>query len=139
MSSSADLAGQHSGAAYPPDDGFTLLETLVALTILSLSVSVLFAIFATSIQRAREDGAEMGARVLAQGLLAAAQAHSSFDGSAGDSGKYRWRVQVDPEEPATNAAPHLARVTAIVHWKSAGYDKSMSLGAEVFKAAERSR
>ena len=49
--------------------GFTLLETLVALTILSLSVPVLFGVFSTGIERARDDRLAMQSRVLAQNLL----------------------------------------------------------------------
>jgi len=51
------------------DAGFTLMEVLVALAILSLSLGVLFAAFSQSLDRAHRNQRDMKARLLAQALL----------------------------------------------------------------------
>ena len=51
-------------------EGFTLVEVLVALTILSTSFAVLLEVFSTSLNRVRESRAEINAVALAQSLLA---------------------------------------------------------------------
>jgi general secretion pathway protein I len=126
-------------SANTPEQGFTLLETLVALTILSLSVSVLFATFSGGIGRAREDSAGMGARVLAQALLAAAQAQPPLSGSAGASSGYLWKVQLNPESPRENGNFVPEHVSATVRWNSGGYDRSITLGTVIFAPKENLR
>jgi len=107
------------------NDGFTLLEVLLALTILSISLGVLFAIFSQSLERARTNRSEMQARVLAQSLLeqtsAAGLVHAGvFHGRDHDG--LSWTLRVEPYGSAEDrAAWHVVPVTvsATVAWSDA--------------------
>jgi general secretion pathway protein I len=115
-----------------PESGFTLLETLIALTILSLSVAVLFGIFSTSLDRAREDRQATEARVLAQRLLAAAQVGSRTEAAQGtDSFGLHWTVKVAPVNRTDGSVgePQAANVSATVRWTSNGFDRSLTLSS----------
>src|SRR5437763_2184256 len=74
--------------------GFTLIEVLVALTILSISMATLLAIFLQGLDRARESSNEAAARVLAQSLLTQAKASPNlvFGASAGKINGLTWRT-----------------------------------------------
>jgi len=121
------------------EQGFTLLEVLVALTILSLSVTVLFGIFSAGLDRTRQDTRAMQARVLAQSLLAEAQSappRTNADGEA-ESGAM-WHLQVSPLARADAIATGLAaqKVSATVHWRSGDRDQSLTLTTLVFAPRE---
>ena len=83
-SCSSPMLGEEIGARAPyqvrgeprargGERGFTLIEVLVALTILSISLAALLAVFTQGLDRARESRNEAAARVLAQSLLAQAK------------------------------------------------------------------
>ena len=109
--------------------GFSLLEVLVAFTILALSLGVLMQIFSGSLRNADVTRDAAQATALAQTLLAGAGVETPL--AAGESsgvhgGRFRWRlVMVPHEEPPrpgvpenlrTPAAVDLWRVTARVAW-----------------------
>jgi general secretion pathway protein I len=105
------------------DSGFTLIEVLVALAILSLSLGVLLAIFSQSLDRAHRNQLDMKARLLAQSLvegtstsggLALGQRH----GEASDG--FSWTLSVKPfgsadEQAAWRYSP--VEVIALVEWR----------------------
>lgn len=107
------------------DEGFTLLEVLVALTILSISLGVLFAIFSRSLDRARTNRGEMQARVLAQSLLeqtAVADLVHVGVTQGHDSNGLSWTLRVEPFGSAEDRATwHLkpVAVAATVTWSDA--------------------
>ena len=112
--------------------GFTLLEVLVALTILSVSLVVLLAIFSQGLTRAEENAKETDARTLAQALLAQTEAapHPSFGDTNGVSNGLRWRVRIAPygsgaDQQAWQSAAQ--KVDATVTWDSAGRARSLTL------------
>src|ERR1700678_4212390 len=78
-------APRSDGPAPRGEAGFTLIEVLVSLTILSISLGVLLAIFLQGLDRAHESRDEASARALAQSLLAQAKAadNPAIGGSAG--------------------------------------------------------
>jgi type II secretion system protein I len=79
--------------------GFTLIEVLVALTILSVSLAVLLQVFGTNLDRINESRAETTAAALTQSLLAEAGKTIPLrpGDSNGDFGNgYRWRLRVEP-------------------------------------------
>src|SRR5262249_45169464 len=86
--------------------GFTLIEVLVALSILSISIATLLAIFLQGLDRARESSNEASARVLAQSLLTQARVspNLSFGTSAGKINGLAWRTQVLPYGTANDRA-----------------------------------
>ena len=105
----------------PPEAaGFTLVEVLVALTILSISITVLLQIFSTNLDRARESGSEMLATSLAQSLLEQAGTTMSLHSASGEfSNGLRWRLDVQPYGSAADrkAWPvDAVTVTASTFW-----------------------
>jgi general secretion pathway protein I len=112
--------------------GFTLLEVLVALTILSLSLGVLLAIFSQSLSRAEENETEAQARTLAQSLLAQTEAapHPAFGETDGVSTGLRWHVRVAPygSEADEAAWQRIAeQIDATVSWQHQGRSRSLTL------------
>lgn len=112
--------------------GFTLIEVLVALTILSISLATLLAIFLQGLDRARESSNEAAARVLAQSLVTQAKVapNLSFGTSAGKVNGFLWRTQIVPygtaaDRSAWQSSP--AQIVATVSWRGDGGLRSVSL------------
>jgi general secretion pathway protein I len=123
-----------TGDIFPagPERGFTLIEVLVALTILSISLAVLLAIFTQGLDRAGESRNEATARALAQSLLAQAEisANPSVGDSSGVINGLAWHLRVAPYgSPADRAAwqENVAEVTAAVSWRGDRRSRSVSL------------
>ncbi len=106
----------------PSEHGFTLLEVLVALTILSVALGVLFGIFGHSLSRGRETQWRLEARALATSLLAQADkqpmlAYGETHGRTGAGLDWRLSVKRYGDERDVQAWPAAAaRVTATVSW-----------------------
>lgn len=120
--------------------GFTLLEVLVALTILSISLGVLLAIFSKGLDQARENATEADARTLAQSLLAQteAQPHTALGDTNGMSNGLRWRVRVAPYgSTADQAAWQQAaqQIDATVTWPRGSGTRSLTLSTLRLNAA----
>jgi general secretion pathway protein I len=115
--------------------GFSLLEVLVAFTILALSLGVLMQIFSGSMRNTDITRDQAEATALAQSLLAAIGVEAPL--AAGqDSGshadKFHWQIEVAPflQEPrvgqsealSTVGAPalNLWQVTTRVAWSGTG-------------------
>ncbi|HEY1630516.1 MAG TPA: prepilin-type N-terminal cleavage/methylation domain-containing protein [Rhizomicrobium sp.] len=117
------------------DDGFTLLEVLVSLAILSVSLATLLGIFSLGLSRARQNEDEMGARTLAQALIAQADAVANPQlgargGQAG--GGYRWQLELKPYNQGTalqTGGTALASVTARVTWEESAGARSLTLSS----------
>jgi general secretion pathway protein I len=112
--------------------GFTLLEVLVALTILSISLGVLLAIFSQGLERAQDNAQADNARTLAQSLLAQTEAapHPSFGDTNGMTNGLQWRVRVSPygTGPDQQAWKGLAQqIDATVTWAKGGHARSLTL------------
>jgi len=122
------------GGPAGPQSGFTLIEVLVALTILSISIGVLLAVFLQGLDRARESSNEAAARVLAQSLVAQAKVGTnlSFGTSVGKINGLAWRTQVLPYGSAVDRAAwqsNPAQITATVSWRGERGQRSLSLSA----------
>ena len=106
----------------PSEHGFTLLEVLIALTILSVALAMLFGIFSHSLSRSHETQSRLGARALATSLLAQADKTTAIaygETHGRTSSGLDWRLDVsrygdDRDVQAWPAA--VARVTATVRW-----------------------
>jgi len=110
--------------------GFTLLEVLVALTILSISLTVLLAIFSQDLLRTRENENRMAARVLAQSLLAGTMSSPPTDDASGrTTSGMSWRLHVAPYGQQDDQVSHLhaATVSAIVSWQEGDVQRSLTL------------
>ncbi|MDE2075284.1 MAG: type II secretion system protein [Alphaproteobacteria bacterium] len=105
--------------------GFTLLEVLVALTILGLSLSVLLAIFSQTLSREGARDRAFEARALARSLIAEARAAPTLTAGArrgtSPSG-LTWRVVATPYPPGddwTARGLHAAKLRVSVTWPGA--------------------
>ena len=113
-------------------EGFTLIEVLVSLTILSISLGVLLAVFLQGLDRARESRNEASARALAQSLLAQARSagNPALGGSAGKINNFLWRLQVISYGSAADRAAWqegAGQIIATVSWRGDGGMRSISL------------
>ena len=120
------------GPASKGEAGFTLIEVLVSLTILSISLGVLLAIFLQGLDRAHESRDEASARVLAQSLLAQAKVadNPAIGGSAGKTNNLLWRVQILPYGSAQDQASWqegAGQIVATVSWRGDGGMRSIRL------------
>ena len=107
------------------DEGFTLLEVLVALVVLATAVVAILQLFGGGLRLARAAGDHADAALLASAKLAELEPGPLTVGSTeGTEGPYRWtrRISLDPEllpiEPDTpdTARMRLARVSVEVQW-----------------------
>lgn len=107
------------------ETGFTLLEVLVALVILSVAVVAALQLFGGGLRLARSSGDHVEATLLAHAMLAEVGPEPLEEGTnEGSAGDYRWtrRVTLEPElrpvppdEPGAETV-RLARVTVEVRW-----------------------
>jgi general secretion pathway protein I len=103
--------------------GFTLVEVLVALTILAISMTVLMSVIATNLDRAREVRDENNAAALLQSLLA--QTGTSLSVAPGEtSGEFpngfRWHLDIEPYGTPDERAGWPAEavtITGTVSWQ----------------------
>ena len=84
-----------------PQQGFTLLEVIVAVVIAALCLAALSQVFATGVRAAGTSSDYMRAMTLAQSLLAGvgvekATADGSESGASSD-GRLTWTVTISPE------------------------------------------
>ena len=114
--------------------GFSLLEVLVAFTVLALSLGVLMQIFSGSLRNTDLTRSQAQATALAQSLLSSAGIESALaagktEGVVAD--KYRWQLDVapydngPPQTTSDNLHPvvppvDLWLVTARVAWDAGG-------------------
>jgi general secretion pathway protein I len=100
------------------EKGFTLLEVMVALAVLSLALVVLFSQQATSLSRGMEARITTKAALLAQERMAGllAEKRSSIgeeEGEVKDSTPpFKWRQQVEE-----GSMEGMKRITVVVLWK----------------------
>lgn len=100
------------------EGGFTLIEVIVALAILGLSLTVLFAIFSQSIARIRVNETRESERLLAQSLLQRTMLSDPIPAdSAGRTDGFLWHVHIAPfgsEDDAHNWPQSAHEVTVTV-------------------------
>jgi general secretion pathway protein I len=121
------------GTSSTRQQGFTLIEVLVALTILAISLTVLFSVFGHSLARHAESQSRMAARTLASSLLAQAETAPTL--SPGEStGKANpdlaWRLNVNPygSPKDQESWPGTAvEISAIVTWGGQGPGQTLTL------------
>ncbi len=88
-------------ASQPRQQGFTLLEVIVAVVIAALCLAALSQVFATGVRAASTSSDYMRAMTLAQSLLASvgvekATSDGSESGTSSD-GRLTWTVTISPE------------------------------------------
>jgi general secretion pathway protein I len=114
------------------DSGFSLLEVLVAFTLLAMSLGVLMNIFASSTTNVAVSAEHSKALVIAESALAAAGHTAALDtnlsGRALD-GRFAWRVNSSPLtiENTDPKAVQSYLLTATVSWRSGSKSRSVDL------------
>lgn len=105
------------------ESGFTLLETLVALTILAVAMTSLFRAHSNSLRATGIADDMAGARLLAQAVLS--EELGNWQGGPrsnnGTAGNYSWQVRIEPETASWSAlksqqAWRLYRINVTVAW-----------------------
>jgi general secretion pathway protein I len=114
--------------------GFSLLEVLVAFTILTMLLGALFQVFSNGLRAARAGDSYTRATVIAQSRLAALGVEQPLQegtssGSVDDT--YHWRVIVRPyaddQMPAGSGVPQPFGVDVEIFWEEGGGARSLSL------------
>jgi type II secretion system protein I len=113
--------------------GFTLVELLVSLAILTIALAVLFASISSALERTRQNRDEALASSLVQSLLVRAQNDpSSLPGEKNGwySEGYRWQIRIRPygddgDTKAWRASAYVIRAT--VYWSHGGQEQSRAL------------
>ena len=127
--------------------GFTLLEVLVAFTLLAVLFGVLFEVFAGGLAAVRDGGSRSHATLLAQSKLAELTADESFaagsrsgvfESPAGSEGGqlFRWRFSLeryreDDLGSVEGSAVVPFNASIEVSWEEAGRERSVSLSTLV--------
>ena len=130
LSSNTNLSKFARGAG-----GFTLIEVLVALTVLSLSLAIIYAVFSASIRGNRLAEEYEQATLIAESKLnAMGIAEPIQEGSTSGSwnDQFRWNAVVAPyhEQGRDETKDVLRRpltVTVTVSWGDPGEEKSVAL------------
>ncbi|WP_432417481.1 type II secretion system protein [Comamonas flocculans] len=112
--------------------GFSLLELLVAISIMALALGVLYRAMAGSAQAAATVEQRQSALAVAQSLLwANADLPSEGWWQDGQSGPYKWSVRSTPYptevERTTPSAVPLQRLQVVVSWGGADRTHSLEL------------
>jgi general secretion pathway protein I len=120
--------GEPIAAGRRDSEGFTLLEVLVALTILSISLAVLMGVFSQGLSRARDMRDDSAARALAQSLIAehGDAGELAIGDFGGQDGAFTWQLHTAPFGSQELGTPHMALLTASVTWKGGKRTVSLS-------------
>jgi general secretion pathway protein I len=112
-------------------DGFTLVEVLVALAIVVLSFAVLFKVISSNLDRTREVRDQTAVASLLQSLLAQSAAAPQPGVTRGVfAGGYAWRVAVTPyvgEDERSEWPVDAVNVAATVSWRDGGHVETRAL------------
>lgn len=123
--------------------GFSLLEVMVAFTILAMLLGALFQVFSGGMHAARSGDRHTRATVIAQSRLAAlgveyALVEGVTSGSVDDD--YHWRLTIAPYTddrlPAAGALMQPLIVNVEVFWEEGGAPQSVSLTSMRLGASE---
>ena len=121
---------------YPVQKGFSLIEVMVAMIIMSLSLTLLYNAVATSTNNTRVADEYLRAVILAESVLAANRLVTEPNLSLSDSyEKYDWELRIWPVNEEKDSArgeanevlPELYFLTVVVFWPSGEKRRSFDL------------
>jgi general secretion pathway protein I len=111
--------------------GFTLLETLVALSVLAITLGVIYQIFGTSLRNIQHAKDYSFAQMHAESKLSEiGKGIPVVEGSYGGDidEKYRWRVYVEPASSINSeSVVFVFKVTLTISWGTKGKDRSIEV------------
>ncbi len=113
--------------------GFTLLETLVALSVLAISLGVIYQIFGTSLRNMQYAKEYSYAQLFAESKISELGkgipiAEGTFGGEI--DGKYEWEISIAPESALNHSDKniiHAYKVLFSIQWDSYGKDRSIKV------------
>lgn len=114
--------------------GFSLLEMIVAISILALSLGVLYQAVSGATRNVRSDEKYAYGVELARSLLAnnAVVPSNGLNTRGETAGEFRWEVQASPlEMPPVLRAGSLQTIAVTVSWPDRGITKNVALHSVV--------
>jgi general secretion pathway protein I len=115
------------------ETGFTLLEVVVAMAIVSIGIVAVLQIFSLGLRLAGASAARTDAVAYSREALDAFLVRKSFDGG-GESGSFgrtlRWQVDVDPIRDDSQDAPanwQVSEITVTLRYPDAERDKLVQM------------
>jgi general secretion pathway protein I len=133
--------GRSTGGTRGREGGFALVETLVALVILTLSLAALIEIFGGGFRGIRDAEVESAALHLArqQLELAGAEARLGEGERRGMAQGLEWRIVVEPYRPPRSAAaagaPEAYWMTSEVRWRPSAMARQRSVTLTTLRQA----
>ena len=107
-----------------PENGFALIETLIATAIIAGMLGAVFQVIETGARQTRAVENRRLAILVAQSQLAAVGAaqNNSFGETKGVTGGIRWRIKVSPRRGNANSAARLEDVLVTTGMDNDGRD-----------------
>jgi len=118
----------------PSNDGFSLLEVIVALAIMAMGFVTVLQLFSGSIRSVSLSEQYLKGTTLAHSKLGELEVNNysvtEFEGTFPDEKNYRWQLQVSPHTSSLNSKENniqLSEVTLNVLWEEAGKTRDIEI------------
>jgi len=118
----------------PNNDGFSLLEVIVALAIMAMGFVTVLQLFSGSIRSVSLSEQYLKGTTLAHSKLGELEVNNyrvtAFEGIFPDEKNYRWQLQISPHTSPLNSKEdniQLSEVTLNVLWEEAGKTRDIEL------------
>ena len=118
----------------PNNDGFSLLEVIVALAIMAMGFVTVLQLFSGSIRSVSLSEQYLKGTTLAQSKLGELEVNNysvtEYEGIFPDEKNYRWQLQVSPHTSSLNSKENniqLSEVTLNVLWEDAGKTRDIEM------------
>ena len=118
----------------PNNDGFSLLEVIVALAIMAMGFVTVLQLFSGSIRSLSLSEQYLKGTTLAHSKLGELEVNNysvtEYEGIFPDEKNYRWQLQVSPHTSSLNSKEHniqLSEVTLNVLWEEAGKTRDIEI------------
>ena len=118
----------------PSNDGFSLLEVIVALAIMAMGFVTVLQLFSGSIRSVSLSEQYLKGTTLAHSKLGELEVNNysvtEYEGIFPDEKNYRWQLQVSPHTSSLNSKENniqLSEVTLNVLWKEAGKTRNIEI------------
>ena len=118
----------------PSNDGFSLLEVIVALAIMAMGFVTVLQLFSGSIRSVSLSEQYLKGTTLAHSKLGELEVNNykvtEFEGTFPDEKDYRWQLEISPHTSPLNSKENniqLSEVTLNVLWEDAGKTRDIEL------------
>ena len=118
----------------PSNDGFSLLEVIVALAIMAMGFVTVLQLFSGSIRSVSLSEQYLKGTILAHSKLGELEVNNykvtEFEGTFPDEKDYRWQLEISPHTSPLNSKENniqLSEVTLNVLWEDAGKTRDVEI------------